>query len=480
MPQRLVEHLPVTGDVEQRRPPDHQRGRGHVGDPGQRQHPRGLPAEVERAAGAGVAASPGVRCQRGDPGRRRSDQRVGEMGGQRADPALAWHAVAVAERDEFAGHRLERGVPRRCRAAIARAPDQRRAVPSRGRGDRVGIGRPVVDHHDRARAAQRCQAAFEQVRPVASRDDHGDVGRASRRGRHRVRQPRVGEPARQRAGRRPSRPARSAVPATPPGQRSVSRSIRTGEPPNHSPGSSSAGARIGPDVEPGGQRRCRHSASPPSTGTTAPVIALLPGPARNASTAATSADSISRLAGWWPRMPRRPPGRTAGRSGPASLSGRSRADRVGGHPGAAKLCAERPDQPGDAGLGRAVGGQHRHAAGGRGRGHREEPACPWLRPAQQRRDGGPGQADHPAEVDVEHGALLLGRHLPERDAARDHPGRGDRRVQPAPPPLRLGHRSRQRRVVAHVAAELGDPAQAPAVRSACRTTPSRFAGDAIG
>ena len=43
-----------------------------------------------------------------------------------------------------------------------------------------------------------------------------------------------------------------------------------------------------------------HSASPPSTGITAPVIPLLPSPARKARTAATSSGRSSRPSGCWP------------------------------------------------------------------------------------------------------------------------------------------------------------------------------------
>ena len=50
-------------------------------------------------------------------------------------------------------------------------------------------------------------------------------------------------------------------------------------------------------------------------------------------------------------------------------------------------------------------------------------------------NGGAGQAEHPAQVGVEHRALLAARHLPERHAAGDHPGDGHGGVQAAPAPL---------------------------------------------
>ena len=100
-----------------------------------------------------------------------------------------------------------------------------------------------------------------------------------------------------------------------------------------------------------------------------------PGPARNASTAAISAGSSSRPAGCvlakscGAGQAVQPGALVQHRGG-----GRAGADRVRGHAGRAELDRQGPDQPGDAGLGRAVGGQHRQAAGGRGRCHGQEPA----------------------------------------------------------------------------------------------------------
>ena len=76
-----------------------------------------------------------------------------------------------------------------------------------------------------------------------------------------------------------------------------------------------------------------------------------------------------------------------------------------------------------------------------------------FRAAQQRRDGHPGQREHPAEVGAHHRLLLVGGHLPERHPAGDHARHGERRVQAAPPLLGLGHRSSQGRVVAGVGDE---------------------------
>ena len=74
------------------------------------------------------------------------------------------------------------------------------------------------------------------------------------------------------------------------------------------------GARVDDHAEAGGQRPgggatdgntttsgfgAGHSASPPSTGTMAPVIPLLAGLARKAKTAATSVGSSSRPMGCW-------------------------------------------------------------------------------------------------------------------------------------------------------------------------------------
>ena len=169
-------------------------------------------------------------------------------------------------------------------------------------------------------------------------------------------------------------------------------------------------------------------------------MALAPSPARNASTAATSAGA------------QQPPerllrGEGAGRGQvvePGALvqdggRGRARADRVRGDAGAAQLDGQRADEAGHAGLRGAVGGEHRQAAGGGGRGDGQEAPVPRFRAAQQGGHRHPGQGQHAAEVDVEHGLLLLGRKLPGRDSAGDDARGRDRRVQPAPAILGQPH-----------------------------------------
>ena len=77
--------------------------------------------------------------------------------------------------------------------------------------------------------------------------------------------------------------------------------------------------------------------------------------------------------------------------------------------------------------------------------------------AQQRRDGGPCQVEHTAQVDVQDRLFLLGRNVPLRYTPRDDAGRGDRRVQPAPPVLRVGHGRLHGLRVAHVGDAHADP-----------------------
>ena len=69
-------------------------------------------------------------------------------------------------------------------------------------------------------------------------------------------------------------------------------------------------------------------------------------------------------------------------------------------------------RPGDAGLGCAVGGEHRQAAGRGRRRDGQEPAAARARPPQQRGHCGPGQVQHAAEVDVEYGRFLHRSALP--------------------------------------------------------------------
>ncbi len=98
--------------------------------------------------------------------------------------------------------RGEAGVAGGGRAAGFRPPDQRRAVPGGDSRDGGLIGRAVVHHEHRVRAAERRQAAIQFLRPVADGDQHGDVGRGRRGRGPRMGQPGVGEPPGERpAGR---------------------------------------------------------------------------------------------------------------------------------------------------------------------------------------------------------------------------------------------------------------------------------------
>src|SRR5207244_13293176 len=106
----------------------------------------------------------------------------------------------------------------------------------------------------------------------------------------------VGErPGRHSPGRRRDRPFGEFSPGLPPGRgqpqdagRGPAEEEFAGQP---------ASVPVEFDAEAG--RQGRHRASPPSTGTTAPVIAPLSGPARNARTAATSSGSRRRFIGCW-------------------------------------------------------------------------------------------------------------------------------------------------------------------------------------
>ena len=134
------------------------------------------------------------------------------------------------------------------------------------------------------------------------------------------------------------------------------------------------------------QRPSRQMASPPSTGTAAPVIPLASGPASHAmATRPPPATAAARAAAGGERL-----GLTRAHRGARSRRGwgrgRTRRDGVHGDAGAAQVGGQPADQPQDAGLGRAVRGQHRQAADGGGRRDRDEAALAGRRTAQQRRD----------------------------------------------------------------------------------------------
>ncbi len=227
------------------------------------------------------------------------------MRGQVTDPARRRHAVAVQERDKLGANTRQAGVPGGARPAGARATAQQGAMPGGDRGDRGGIDRSVVHHDHRIQVTRRSQAAVQHRSTVTHWHDHRDVeiGRCWRAARrYRVRHARVSKSAGKQGGRR-----RLDRPVPQCGER---RLASRGQPQH--PGGRSAeqraiaellGGTVQLDTEAGRQRRrCSrapaHSASPPSAATTAPVSALLPGPARKASTAAISAGSSSRPAGW--------------------------------------------------------------------------------------------------------------------------------------------------------------------------------------
>ena len=187
-----------------------------------------------------------------------------------------------------------------------------------------------------------------------------------------------------------------------------------------------------------------HRAMPPSTGTIAPVMPLAPSPARNASTAATSWAASSRSCALLgrERMGRGQPVQAGTLIQDVRRRGTG-ADRVRRDPGAPQIRGESADETGHPRLGRAVGGQQGQPAGRGGGGDGEEAPVPRLGTAEQRGHRDPGEVQHPAEVDVEHGLLLIGGHLPGGDAAGDHPGDRDGGVEPAPGPFGLPDRRGQ-------------------------------------
>ena len=327
--QRRIEDA-AGRDRVKRRPPDQQRRGRHVRDPAGRHDTRRLVAEIEAAAHLLVPACRRTGRQRDDPRRDGADERIGQVRRECVDPARRRHAVAVEEGDQARLDACQAGVPSCAGTRAGGQPSHDRPVPPGYGADRGWVGRAVVDHHDRILAADGGQAAVQHGRSVPHRDHDGDVeslapALAAKLGSTRSgrevgcaipasvsRRPRTAAAA-ERTG-----PARSSASACRPA--GVSRSTRAGDPPKSDPSLSCLVLAIQRDAEAARQRfglagpargRVRraqspwapspvglgHSARPPSTGTTAPVMPLLSGPARKASTAATSAGSSSRPAG---------------------------------------------------------------------------------------------------------------------------------------------------------------------------------------
>ncbi len=115
------------------------------------------------------------------------------MTGQPRDPVRRGLTITVEERDQVGGRCGQTGVPRGPRTAVDLTPDEPRSVPARRLRHCGLVAGGIVDHDHGVLAAQRRQAALEQVSAVMSGDDHGHCG-SGRQGRwHRVGQPGVGE-----------------------------------------------------------------------------------------------------------------------------------------------------------------------------------------------------------------------------------------------------------------------------------------------
>ncbi len=206
------------------RPAGQQRGGRHVGRPGCPARPgAGLAAQVQAASPrrcTGRPSSPAGDRQRCGARRRRPAGRRGAPASRRSSRRR--DAVAVEERHQLGGRRrpgrcCARRRGRRWRRAAAA---WRRAGPRRPR-DRGRVGRAVVHDQHRVAAAERGQAAVEQRRAVADRDQHGHVGPG------RPARAAAGGPGRRRSAGGPACPRRCGAPgrrAARPGARGRPRS----------------------------------------------------------------------------------------------------------------------------------------------------------------------------------------------------------------------------------------------------------------
>jgi hypothetical protein len=208
-------------------------------------------------------------------------------------------AVAVYERDrvDVGVDDGRAGVAGARRATIDGKAHEPGAVPRRDGRDRVGVDRPVVDDDDLC-ARQRGEAPIQCAGAVPDRYDAHHPARRPRCGRRsRMRQSRGDEPARecpvtairhraaiqQRGGTRRTRRRQAQQPP----RRAAPQQQPVRGPPQ---------VGVGRDAE-AGRKRPGHRARPPSTATSAPVIALLCSLASQTIAAATSSGSSNRPMG---------------------------------------------------------------------------------------------------------------------------------------------------------------------------------------
>ncbi len=204
---------------------------------------------------------------------------------------------------------------------------------------------------------------------------------------------------------------------------------------------------------------------PASTGTTAPVTPLDAGPHSQTTAAATSSGSSSRGSRWWTlNSSGSVEAVESGAGGEGVGSGRTRRDDVGRHALRPELGGKAAHETDDTVLCRHVGAEEGQSDGSAGRCHRDEAACPRLRPLEQCRHSGPRQAPDAAQVDVDHRLPEVVACLPDRLARRRRrrrqrqrrrgrrngrrPSRRLRRAPPARarrPPSRLRYPSRRGR-----------------------------------
>ena len=311
------------------------------------------------------------RCRAGggrdDPGGNRADERVQHVPGDLGQPARCGDAVAVQERDELSVDVDQTGVAGGPGAAADRASDQVHPAQSTQRRDRRRVARAVIDDDDPAtplRSASRHRpSSVTRSRTGITTVIGGSVAAVGGAGCTSPASDKVRlSTAAAGVAIGPARRSRQALaPAA------DSRSTRAGEPPNRvvsstclvsgststvKPISANRGGvgsgRHAPDHRRPG-RPYRSSRSRPDRPGTRSRPRSPPGPAIVAS-------AVGRRT----RRPRQAV--EAARSARAgSVSVEPGLTRIGGDTAGTEFDGQGPDQPGDPGLGGAVGGQHRQS-----------------------------------------------------------------------------------------------------------------------
>lgn len=177
--QTLVE---ATDGLEGR-PPDHQRGRRHVGNSSTRSYTRGRGPEIEGAVFALVALEEGRPRSAAHPGGDPHYRRVVEVTDEASEPFRGGLDIGIQKCDERGIDLHQPGCAGGARASGDLAADKTSAMAAGHGGDGFTVDRSVVDDHDRrgqSGPSRGGQAAFQARFVVSDRHDDGDASGLTR------------------------------------------------------------------------------------------------------------------------------------------------------------------------------------------------------------------------------------------------------------------------------------------------------------